>query len=205
MPETTTAQLIIVDSSPFFCDGMRTCLGAGGHVVLSHAHTIEDTLQLIDTLPLDSVILGPSLSEDESLAICREIACRCSSIKTVIFTSYAEDPLFRADAIYAGAAACLCPDITHKECLATVVAVMTGRSLFSREELVNGLQPIRLAGRERDVLKLLANGKSDSEIAKSLALQVRTVRNYVQRTLEKLSVHNRQEAVRRARRRGWPV
>lgn len=64
-------------------------------------------------------------------------------------------------------------------------------------------QPIVLTPREREVLKLLAEGKTDREIAAALALSAAAVRNHSQHILEKLDVHNRHEAVRRARRLGW--
>ena len=80
---------------------------------------------------------------------------------------------------------------------------MTGHQLFSRGILSLAFQQIELTARERTVLKLLAESKTDREIAAALGLSVATVRNHSQHILEKLGVHNRHEAVRRARRLGW--
>jgi len=60
-----------------------------------------------------------------------------------------------------------------------------------------------LTERERAVLRLLAEGKGNREVAAILKLARSTVRNPSQRILKKLGVHSRAEAVRRARRRGW--
>lgn len=205
MLETTCARAILVDHGPFFFDALRVCLGKAGHVVQNHAQNVEETLQQLQTDPLDLAIMGPSLTESESLSVCREISCRAPNTKRVIFTLLAEDPLFRADAIYAGASACLLQGIGHEECLQAVSTVIAGRGLFSMEELSHGMRPIKLTRRERETLKLIAEGKGDKEIADVLVVSVTTIRNHAQRVLEKLEVHNRQEALRRARRRGWPI
>jgi DNA-binding NarL/FixJ family response regulator len=80
---------------------------------------------------------------------------------------------------------------------------MAGHPLFSREILSLAFWPTELTAREREVLKLLAEGKTDREIAAALVLSLPTVRKHSQKVLEKLDVHERREAVRRARRLGW--
>lgn len=205
MAESTIVRAILIDPSPIFRDGMRGCLNQGGHLVLSEARNLEETLQQLETLRPDLALLGPNLTENETLATCREINCQWSSIKTIIVSSYAEDPLFRADAIYAGTAGCLLPSVSHENCLEAVAKVVAGQSLFHHDELAHGYQPIKLTPREREILKLLSEEKKDKQIAKTLGTSVTTVRNHTQHILEKLEVHNRQEALRRAKRRGWPV
>lgn len=205
MTETASARVILVDPSSIFRDGMSSCLNQGGHLVVSEARNLEETLQQLELLQPGLALLGPNLTENETLAICREISCRRSSTKTIIITLYSQDALFRADAIYAGAAACLEPTISHEECLAAVLRVIAGQSLFQHSELSHGDLPIKLTQRERQVLKLLAEGKENTDIAHELGTSVVTIRNHAQHILEKLEVHSRQEAVRRARRRGWPV
>ncbi len=113
-----------------------------------------------------------------------------------------KDPLFQTDAVYAGASACLPIGTSDAECLAAISAVMAGHQLFPREILAQGLQLIALTPRERAVLKLLAEGKTDREIANALTVKTATIRTHTQHILEKLGVHSRQEAVWRARHRG---
>lgn len=205
MAETTIARAILVDSSSIFCDGIRKCLNQGGHLVLTQAHNLDETFRQLEAVQPNVAILGPNLTENEALAICREMSCRWPDIKTIIVSSYAQDTLFRADAIYAGAAGCLLPTANQESYLEAITMVMTGKNLFRHEELAPGYQPIRLTMREREILKLLGEGKGTQEIAQLLGTRVSTIRNHIQHILEKLQVHNRQAAVRRARRRGWPV
>ncbi len=156
----------------------------------------------LDTLNPDLVVIGQNLAEHESLEICREITSRWPTIKTIIYTTHADDPLFQTDAVYAGASACLPVETSDAECLAAISAVMAGHQLFPREILAQGLQLIALTPREREVLKLLAEGKTDKEIAQTLTLAFRTVRNHAHNILQKLGSRNRHEAVQRAKRRG---
>jgi DNA-binding NarL/FixJ family response regulator len=110
--------------------------------------------------------------------------------------------LFQADAVYTGVTACVRPETTSEELLTVIVQVMAGQRLFSHEIFALAFQPIELAERERDVLRLMADGKTDREIADTLSLKFNTVRNHTRHILEKLSVNSRQEAIWRARGRG---
>jgi DNA-binding NarL/FixJ family response regulator len=110
---------------------------------------------------------------------------------------------FQADAANAGASACLPSEACEHECLSTIGAAMAGHQLFSREVLSLAFRPIELTSREREVLQLLAQGKTDREIADVLVLGLTTARKHSHSILEKLGVHERREAVRRARRLGW--
>jgi len=172
-------------------------------MALVHAQTLDNTLQQLDALHPDLIMIGPNFLEHESFAICREIISRWPGARIVLFSAQADDPLFQADAAHAGAAACLCPEVTHEECLAVIAGVMAGQRFFPYQALRQGFQVVKLTAREQEVLKLLAEGKTDREIASELVVKATTVRNHSQHILEKLSVHNRKEAVRRARRRGW--
>ena len=201
MPETRTARAIIVDPRPLFGEGMRACLNKGGHTMLGQALNLAEAFEQVKSRQPNLVIIGPHLA-DSSLAICREINQRWNHIKLIIFTAHANDPLFQADAANAGAAACLPPETTDAECLAAIAQVMEGREYFPRDIVVLGAQPIELSAKELEVLRLLAEGKKDREIAEALGVQVSTIRSHAQHILEKLSVHTRQEAVRRARNRG---
>lgn len=203
MSQVRTSRVIVVEVGSLFFEGMRHCLEIGRHVVLAHSRNLEEALQHLDLHRPDLAVIGPNLPEYESLAVCREIICRWPDTKTVLFSPYSEDPLFQADAVYAGAAACLLPVVACEDFLQAVAAVLAGQKLFSYEVLAHGFQPIALTPRERDVLKLLAEGKTDREIADKLTLQTRTVRNHSQRLLEKLGVSGRKDALRRAHRRGW--
>jgi DNA-binding NarL/FixJ family response regulator len=201
MPGTTVARAIVVDPRPLFGEGMRACLSKGGHLMLGQALNLEAARQQVDALQPDLVIVGPHLAES-GLAICRDLTNRLPTLKIILFATHTDDPLFQADAANAGVATCLPPETTDEECLAAIVQVIEGREFFSREIVALGAQPIELSERELEVLRLLAEGKTDREIADALGVQVSTIRSHAQHILEKLSVHTRQEAAKRARNRG---
>lgn len=193
MPEIIAARAIKIDPSSFFREGLDSCLSKGGHVAVLHASSPEEVWPQADTLHPDLALVGPNLAEDQSLALCRAMISRWPALKIILFSPHADDLLFQADAASAGANACL----------AAITAVLAGHQLFSRGVLSQPFRPEELTAREREVLNLLAGEKTDREIAEMLGLSVNTVHNHSQRILEKLGVHERREAVRRARRRGW--
>jgi DNA-binding NarL/FixJ family response regulator len=203
MAEANPARVIIVDPEPFFYEKMRACLNKGEHVVVGEAPNPEIAVKQLDALHPELVVVGPHLEEYVSFAFCREITRRLPSIKVVIFTAHGKDTLFQVDAVDAGIAACLSREMTDEECLAIIANAMAGHQLFTREILSLAFQAITLTRREREVLRLVIEGKTDSEIADALVLTFRTVRNHSHRILEKLGVHHREDAVRRAKRRGW--
>jgi DNA-binding NarL/FixJ family response regulator len=201
--EETQVRAVVIDPNPLFYEGISHYLSRSGHLVLAQAPNIEIGLRQVRSLSPNLVMLGPHLAQEESLSFCREIAGRWPGIKIIVVTRQAKDALFQADAAYSGAAACLPADVSEQECLSAIKAVMRGHLLFSRDILSQAFQPISLTEREREVLRLLAEGRTDREVADRLKLAVSTVRNHSQRILEKLGVHSRVEAIRRARRRGW--
>lgn len=201
MLETTPICVLVIDPRPLFAETMRACLNQVGHALFGRASDLAEAKQQIDSLQPDLVILGPHLGETNLLA-CRELISQQPTLKIILFTVHADDLLFQADAVYVGVAACVRAEITDEELLAVIAQVLAGQRLFSQEILALAFEPINLTERERDVLRLMAEGKSDREIAAALGLKFNTVRNHTQHILEELKVHSRQAAIWRARHRG---
>lgn len=203
MAEENRIRAVVIDPYPVCCEGIASYLSRGGHVALGQGRDFENGLRQLRSLHPNLAILGPHLQPRQSLALCREITRRWRGIKVIIIAEEAKNPPFLVDAASAGAAACLHGELDAEEFLSVVEAVMAGRVLSSPEVLSQAFQPIALTAREKEVLELLAEGKTDREVAAALGLALSTVRNHSQRILEKLGVHSRAEAVGRARRRGW--
>lgn len=201
MTDVKIARTIVVDARPLFGEAIRACLEKDGHAILAQVQNLDGAIHQIDAVHPNLVIIGPHLAEP-SLVACQRITTPSPTLKVIIFTAHADDLLFQADAVYAGVAACICPETTDEALLAVIAKVMAGERLFSQEMFSLAFQPIELTGRERDVLRLMADGKSDWEIADALGLKFNTVRNHTQHILGKLGVHSRQAAVWRARHRG---
>jgi len=148
-------------------------------------------------------VVGPNYAEFEGLALGRDILAQWPGIKLILYSHHAHDLFFQADAANVGIHACLPSNADATQTLNAVSAVLAGRLWFSHAVLSPLLRPEALTPREQEVLKLLAEDQPDKAIATVLGISVATVRNHSQHILEKLGVHRRQEAVRRARRLGW--
>ena len=198
----TPARAIVVDPYPLFVHAIQTSLDRVHIAVLRQYHTLDELTSELDKLKPDLLIVGPHFGEN-CLVACRETNRRCPSVKIILFTVHADEPLFQADAAYAGVAACVFPILTDEQFLADVQKVLAGQQFFSHEILALAFQPIELTARECTVLNLMAEGKSDRQIADTLNdAKTSTVRNHSQHILEKLQVHRREQAVWRARHRG---
>lgn len=122
--------------------------------------------------------------------------------KIVLISSHADDVTLQCDAAFVGVSACLPITVTDTVFLECVSQVHAGCSLMSQEVLAQAFLPIGLTPAERDVLKVLAEGKTDLQIADILHKGHQTVRSQVKTIFEKLQVNTRQQAVYRAKLRG---
>ena len=193
---------IIVDPSSFFLGGLESCLRRNGHTFVS-ACSLAKALHKLKSFTPTLAIVGPNFTETDGLAICRTVSARWPTLKVILYSHHASDPLFQADAFSVGANACLPCNADESQTMAVMSAVLAGHQLFPRNVLTRALQINPLTLREMEVLKLMAKDKTDKEMAIALCLSAATVRNHSQHLLEKLGVHTRHEAVRRARRLGW--
>lgn len=202
MAEQTQVRAVVIAPNPLFYEGISSYLSRAGHTAIAQAPDGETRLRQVRSLRPDLVILGPRLAEDQSLALCRELTRQWPGIKIIVVTDEAGNALFQVDTAYSGACACLPVELGERECLSAIEAVMAGHILFRHGILSQAFQPSSLTEREGESVKLLAEGRTNREVADRLKLAVSTVHNHTQRIMEKLGVHSRAEAVRRARRRG---
>jgi DNA-binding NarL/FixJ family response regulator len=194
-------KVVILDPNQFFCTGLEICLVKAGYSVLGHACHLLDLLEPPGGCVPNLVAIGPNFAEPEAFTLCRGLLRRWPNVKLILYTSHTADPLVQVDAFHMGIRAVLSPESSEPETMKTLQIVLAGSLTFTKEILKT--HPITLTPREHDVLRLIAEGKSDREIAEAINLRVATVRNYSQQILEKLGVHSRHDALRRARRLGW--
>ncbi len=202
MPRKVKARVLIIAPSVFFYDGICKCLKKGEYLPLPHCSTLEEAKPLLETQPALALI-GPAFDEYGHLQICRELKSLRPDVKIVLFTRRTDSPSFLVDAADAGVSACLHFNTGHQECLAAFEAVLNGQLLFSSEILKQVFRPIELTSREFELLKELARGLTDREIADELCISEDTVGVHLRNIFERLDVHSREEAVQRARQRGW--
>jgi DNA-binding NarL/FixJ family response regulator len=154
----------------------------------------------------DVVIMDIRLGGSSGIDACRDITAQQPDVKVIMLTSYAEDELLFA-AIRAGAAGYVLKQAGGQEVIRAIETVSQGNSLLDPTLTERVFAEVRRAAKaqevsafsmlteqERKVLMLVAEGKTNRDIAHDLHLGEGTVRNYVSNILGKLGVSNRAEA-----------
>jgi DNA-binding NarL/FixJ family response regulator len=204
---------LIVDDHALFRRGLEMVLAAEEDIELvGEASDGEEAVKKAgESLP-DVVLMDIRMPRSSGIEACRAMKEVVPSAKIVILTiSDEEEDLF--EAIRAGASGYLLKDIPLDEVAETVRAVHGGQSLINpsmagkllhefatlarrdEEERVERILAPRLTDREMQVLKLVARGMNNRDIAKELFISDNTVKNHVRNILEKLQIHSRMEAV----------
>lgn len=188
-----------------FSRGISTILDSIGLITEARVNVIVDCMRKIDELPnqCDSlVICGPHLDERPLFDLFRWLRREKPSVKSILISAQATDRNFYLDAAANHVNACL-PHTSSCETIARAIQdVLSGRVLFSTEELEQAFRPISITSAERQVLRLMGEGLSYNEIAERLVVSRNTVRSHADNILTKLNVHDRDAAVARAYRRG---
>ncbi|HEY7012659.1 MAG TPA: response regulator transcription factor [Streptosporangiaceae bacterium] len=205
---------MIVDDHALFRRGLEMVLDEEGDIELvgQASDGTEAVEKAAESLP-DVVLMDIRMPRSSGIEACRAMKEAAPSAKIVILTiSDEEEDLF--EAIRAGASGYLLKDIPLDEVADTVRAVYGGQSLINpsmagklltefatlakREADTDPTQEVpapRLTEREMQVLKLVARGMNNRDIAKELFISENTVKNHVRNILEKLQIHSRMEAV----------
>ena len=151
-----------------------------------------ELLGLCTAISVDVVLIDLELSRVDGIDLVRLLASECPSTKTLVLTS---NPDWRVrPAMIAGAAGVLLKDTSPEAIRAAVHSVHLGDQVLCKEAArwVLGQDPSsHLTPRESAVLRMVAQGASNAEIAAQLQLGQKTVRNYVSRLYRKLDLHNR--------------
>jgi two-component system, NarL family, response regulator DevR len=177
-----------------------------GFTVVGEAGTGEEATRLARQLRPDVVVMDIRMPGGSGTDACRSIRASVPGTPVIMLTSYAEEEaLF--DAINAGAAGYVLKRIGSAELTQAIRTVAAGRSLLDPSVTAAVLERVRsatqqeesgafadLTDQERRVLAHLADGASNKEIAESMALAEKTVRNYVSSILAKLGLASRSQA-----------
>src|SRR5215471_8265060 len=204
---------LIVDDHALFRRGLEMVLASEpGIELVGEAGDGEEAVRVAgESLP-DVVLMDIRMPRSSGIEACRALKDVAPSAKIVMLTiSDEEEDLF--DAIRAGASGYLLKDIPLDEVAGAVRAVHGGQSLINpsmaaklltefaamarrdEEEPPQRVPAPRLTEREIEVLRLVARGMNNRDIAKELFISENTVKNHVRNILEKLQIHSRMEAV----------
>jgi len=202
-------RILIADDHPIARRGLRMIISeAFGDVDCTEAADSATALTLAVALRPDLVLVDMHMPGDVTAPdLCRMMRAARPDSKIVIVTAFDTTHEIR-DCLTAGADGCLLKDTSETDMAAALRAAVTGTPALDPRvafQLAHGLQVgsddedvPHLSGRERDVLRLLAEGRSNRVIARRLGLSEATVKGHVSRVLDKLNASSRLEAVIRA-------
>jgi DNA-binding NarL/FixJ family response regulator len=209
--DADTIRVLIADDQALFRRGLYVVLGTEDHIeVVAEAENGEEAVAKVEELAPDVVLMDVRMPRINGIEAARRIRDLSPSTKILMLTvSDEEDDLY--EAIKAGANGYLLKEISVEEVAEAIRAVVQGQSLISpsmaskllsefnslarRAEERQQYPAPTLTSRELEVLKLVAKGMSNREIADGLFISENTVKNHVRNILEKLHLHSRMEAV----------
>jgi|SRR5215210_1674058 len=202
-------RVVLVDDHDFFRNGLRELLTEhGGVQVVGDAADGEQGIALARELGPDVVVMDLNMPRMSGVEATKHVTDSAPGVRVLALTISADDRTV-IDAIRAGASGYVLKGASVEEIYRAIEAVAAGQLLVSprvtralqgvigdsadRSELASTLRST-LSERELEVLRLLAMGRGNVEIAKELFLSPATVKNHVAEILRKLGVENRVEA-----------
>ncbi|MFN8124149.1 MAG: response regulator transcription factor [Thermoleophilia bacterium] len=204
-------RVVVVDDHPVFREGVVRALSSSGQVeVVGEAGDGRSALAMVEELKPDVVLLDYSLPELSGQAVAHAIVRDGLPSRVLFLSAHAESSVVY-QALEAGAAGYLSKESRREQIVDAVVACAEGRNVVPPDVAAGLVSEIRLRSRrdapvltprEREILKLIADGRSLPDIAKELILGLTTVKTHAQHLYEKLGVSDRAAAVAEAMRRG---
>jgi len=208
--------VLVVDDHDLFRTGLRNLLEEQGVNVVGEAENGETAIRLASDLAPDVVIMDLNMPGVGGVETTRRLSSLAPLSRVVVLTISADDDDVM-NAVMAGACGYLLKDSSIQELIAGIKAASEGESLISPQIAAKVLQRLRaqskdadaaetiraeLSDRELQVLKLIANGKDNAQIARELFISPKTVKNHISNILMKLQIENRIQAAVYAVRSG---
>ena len=201
------SRVLIVDDHSLFRRVVREVLDEHPQLcVVGEAANGAKALALVAELQPDLVVLDMELPDMNGVAVTQQLVRNHPSVKVVILSFATSDALI-VDAIRAGAYGYLSKDIQPEALARALLGVAEGEVAISRrtaarvmahfrQSYTGSAEPLsNLTDRELEVLRLLANGATDRQVADRLVIAESTAKKHVQHILRKLRARNRAEAV----------
>lgn len=208
-------RVLLVDDQTLVRQGIRSLLELSQTVtVVGEAADGEEALACIGELKPDVMLLDLRMPKLDGLGVLRALSGTSDLPPTLILTTFDDDELV-LEGLRLGAKGYLLKDVSLTQLLDAVETLALGKTLVQpavTERLLRGLQkttypsldePDALTPRELEVVRLLAGGYSNKEIAGALGMSEGTVKNHVSSVLSKLGVRDRTRAVLRALELGY--
>lgn len=199
-------RLLLVDDSEVVRMGLKALLGSETDIsVVGEASTVDSAIQSSIKLQPDVVLLDIRLPDGTGFEACRKILQHLPETRILILTSV-EEPKLVDEAIRSGAHGYLLKDINAQGLIRALHDIAAGKSILDPTVTARVLHVVRstttsnenafsiLSLQERRVLALIAEGRTNKEVAMEMGLAEKTVKNYLSTVFEKLHVNRRSQA-----------
>ena len=199
--------IVVVDDHEVVREGLSAMLDRRPNFqVVGEAGTVAEALEVTRRFEPDLVVMDVRLPDGSGIEACRDIRADLPDTRVVILTSYPDEEAVIA-AIIAGASGYLLKQVRARDLVTALETVgaggslldpgVTGKVLERMRRIASADQPDELAAltqQERKILALVAEGKTNKEIAAEVFLSDKTVKNYVSSILAKLNLERRAQA-----------
>ncbi len=196
-----TIKILLADDHPVVRRGLQYCLSKESRLkVVGEATSGEEAVDKALKLQPDVVLMDISMPGMSGLDATEQLRQQAPDIKVLVLSVHNNrDYIFRI--IQAGARGYVSKEASTEELLRAIDFVQSGKTFFSPEVAQAALQQIvenggkkepfaQLTSREREVLVLIAEGKSNKEIANKLGIGVRTIETHRERIMRRLDIHS---------------
>jgi DNA-binding NarL/FixJ family response regulator len=206
--------VLIADDHPLFRQGLRTAIGgADGLEVVGEAETGAEAVERALELQPDVAVMDLRMPGRNGIEATRDIVAHSPHVAVLVLTMFEDDDSVFA-AMRAGARGYLLKGSDEGEIVRAIRVVSSGEAIFGPAIATRLMAyfaaspggPVQafpqLTAREREVLELIAQGKSNAAIAQEFVLSEKTIRNHVSNIFTKLQVLDRAQAIVKAREAG---
>jgi DNA-binding NarL/FixJ family response regulator len=210
---TQVVKVLIADDQTLFRSGLARLLDEDPRVqVVGQAIDGADVVKRAAALKPDVVLMDLKMPGVDGIEATRRIATEHPEIKVLVLTTFDADS-YVLQALRAGASGYVLKDSQPAAIVSSILAVMSGERVMATAvanrvlDMLTGTTTTKefydgLTAREIEILKLLATGQPNKQIARRLGISEKTVRNHVSHMYEKLQIYDRSQAVLYAVRKG---
>jgi two-component system NarL family response regulator len=199
------ARVLLVDDHALLRTGVAKIINQEADLqVVAEAENGAEAIAAYEQHHPDVTLLDLRMPVMEGVEAVKQIRARDPRALLIVLTTYDRDDEI-SQALKAGAKAYVLKDIAADELVDCIRKVLAGKTYIApaaAAKLAEGVTRVQLTPREMSTLRLLADGKSNKEIANALDISERTVKTHLAHLFEKLGVTSRTEAIKVATRRG---
>jgi len=211
--QVATARILVVDDQNLFRAGLVRLLEADSRVqVVGQAVDGLDVIKKVTSLKPDVILMDLKMPNLDGIEATRRVVAEHPEVKILILTTFDTDS-YVLQALRAGASGYVLKDAQIDSIVSSILAVMSGERVMASAvanrviDMLSGNSTQKefydgLTAREVEILKLIAMGQPNKQIARRLDISEKTVRNHVSNMYEKLHIYDRSQAVLYAVRKG---